>query len=573
MAFNSKEESSIFESALVARMGVKELPLYEPLARPVSPTSSPPPLVVGSPISAAAALSTPSPMPLAAVPALPMHDDAAVLAAVEHDALTSSHESLPADPAPSAFVTPNVAEATAPTPVRAFSDRESPKDEPTLVPMSPTVPVQLDEPHPEENQSVIEEDPTPERKHEDEDTSHPKWHPHRKHVFIVSDAGKPIYSRYGDELRLAPFFASLSAMWSYVEDMGDTLRYFTAGDRHFVFYRRGPIIYVTISCTGEPVHQLVRLLKYVNYQIVAILTFTGINKLFTKRPDCDLRRLLTDRHRHLDRLVHELNINPSLMLHAVHPLRLPAHLRTAISQALLAARDPELYIAFLSRGFQVIHYASPKKLRLDPTDFHVTINYVNSNSFKASEVWFPLCLPKYNDGGCLYAYAKYVLADVCLVMLSANAGAFYKLHDCANKFITSMGKHMQQLQEWCETPLRTSEARVPNLLHFMCLSRPLGQIALPVQLEPPYNEHKEEKRLYRVYMSIRDKIGGEQHKLYSVTTQSETVIAYFPGNDRELYATYGPLESKADASKDSNLLLDWITRNEADLFIQEKTSW
>jgi hypothetical protein len=34
----------------------------------------------------------------------------------------------------------------------------------------------------------------------------------RKHYLIFTDAGKPIYSRYGDENILAPFFATLSAV-------------------------------------------------------------------------------------------------------------------------------------------------------------------------------------------------------------------------------------------------------------------------------------------------------------------------------------------------------------------------
>jgi hypothetical protein len=34
----------------------------------------------------------------------------------------------------------------------------------------------------------------------------------RKHFLIMSEAGKPIYSRYGDEEVLSPFFATISAI-------------------------------------------------------------------------------------------------------------------------------------------------------------------------------------------------------------------------------------------------------------------------------------------------------------------------------------------------------------------------
>ena len=39
----------------------------------------------------------------------------------------------------------------------------------------------------------------------------------RKHFLIFSEAGKPIYSRYGDEMTLAPFFATMSAVMPKIE--------------------------------------------------------------------------------------------------------------------------------------------------------------------------------------------------------------------------------------------------------------------------------------------------------------------------------------------------------------------
>ena len=39
-----------------------------------------------------------------------------------------------------------------------------------------------------------------------------EFHLIRKHYLILTDAGKPVYSRYGDEQILAPFFATLSAV-------------------------------------------------------------------------------------------------------------------------------------------------------------------------------------------------------------------------------------------------------------------------------------------------------------------------------------------------------------------------
>lgn len=39
----------------------------------------------------------------------------------------------------------------------------------------------------------------------------------RKHFLIFSEAGKPIYTRYGDEMTLAPFFATMSAVMPKIQ--------------------------------------------------------------------------------------------------------------------------------------------------------------------------------------------------------------------------------------------------------------------------------------------------------------------------------------------------------------------
>ena len=55
------------------------------------------------------------------------------------------------------------------------------------------------------------------------DPSNPAWAKHEKHVFILSLAGKPIYSRYGNEDKLASIMGVMQALVSFVEDDKDEL--------------------------------------------------------------------------------------------------------------------------------------------------------------------------------------------------------------------------------------------------------------------------------------------------------------------------------------------------------------
>ena len=50
------------------------------------------------------------------------------------------------------------------------------------------------------------------------------WRSRRKHFFVLSSAGKPIYSRYGDDSVISGYMGVIQTIISFFEDNGDTLR-------------------------------------------------------------------------------------------------------------------------------------------------------------------------------------------------------------------------------------------------------------------------------------------------------------------------------------------------------------
>ena len=56
-------------------------------------------------------------------------------------------------------------------------------------------------------------------KYRDEDSDNPRWRRHKKHFFIVSSAGKPIFSRYGDEEKLNPIFGVMGMLCRVLESL------------------------------------------------------------------------------------------------------------------------------------------------------------------------------------------------------------------------------------------------------------------------------------------------------------------------------------------------------------------
>lgn len=63
----------------------------------------------------------------------------------------------------------------------------------------------------------------------EEDVSSEAWRSHRKHVFVLSEAGKPIYTRYGTEEALSSTMGVMMALVSVVEADKNVIRSIHAG--------------------------------------------------------------------------------------------------------------------------------------------------------------------------------------------------------------------------------------------------------------------------------------------------------------------------------------------------------
>lgn len=51
-----------------------------------------------------------------------------------------------------------------------------------------------------------------------------QWRSRQKHYFILSSAGKPIYSRHGSDSVISGYMGVIQAIISFFEDNGDTLK-------------------------------------------------------------------------------------------------------------------------------------------------------------------------------------------------------------------------------------------------------------------------------------------------------------------------------------------------------------
>ncbi|TYJ23807.1 hypothetical protein E1A91_A08G217600v1, partial [Gossypium mustelinum] len=416
----------------------------------------------------------------------------------------------------------------------------------------------------------------------DEDDASISWRKRKKHFFILSNSGKPIYSR------------------------GDRFKLVKAGKHQVVFVVKGPIYLVCISCNEEPFESLKGQLELIYGQMILILT-KSINRSFEKNPKFDMTHLLGGTDDVFSSLIHSFSWNPATFLHAYTCLPLAYATRQAAGAILQDVADSGVLFAILMCKHKVISLVGAQKASLHPDDILLLSNFVmSSESFRTSESFSPICLPRYNPLAFLHAYVHFLDVDTYLMLLTTSSDAFYHLKDCRIRIETVLlksnvlsevqrslldggirvedlhvaplprsGPLPDQVQQILQTdsPERPREPFVgiggpAGLWHFIYRSIYLDQY-VSSEFSPPLNNHQQQKRLYRAYLrlyaSMHDKGIGPYKTQFK--RDENYVLLCWVTQDFELYAAFDPLADKAEAIKTCNRVCQWLKGVENEIFL------
>ncbi|GLU11814.1 hypothetical protein SLE2022_285340 [Rubroshorea leprosula] len=447
----------------------------------------------------------------------------------------------------------------------------------------------------------------PGKRHVDEDDGSISWRKRKKHFFILSNSGKPIYSRYGDEHKLAGFSATLQAIVSFVENGGDNVNLVRAGKHQVVFLVKGPIYLVCISCTEEPYESLRGQLELIYDQMILILT-KSINRCFEKNPKFDMTPLLGGTDVVFSSLIHSFSWNPATFLHAYTCLPLAYATRQAAGAILQDVADSGVLFAILMCKHKVVSLVGAQKASLHPDDMLLLSNFVmSSESFRTSESFSPICLPRYNPMAFLYAYVHYLDCDTYLMLLTTSSDAFHHLKDCRSRIEMVLLKsnvlsevqrsiidggmrvedlsadallrsgsspHLGQYRLPTDSPERVRDPVVriggpDGLWHFIYRSIYLDQY-VSSEFSPPLITAQQQKRLYRAYQklyaSMHDKVIGS-HKTQFRRDENYVLLCWVT-QDFEFYAAFDPLADKAAAINTCNRVCQWVKDVENEIFLQ-----
>lgn len=491
---------------------------------------------------------------------------------------TKSYEDLTADDEASAVE--NLSEEGEQKRANFTNMRQISKDFSELSTQLTGVPVDMEEEMWECSENHLELPSQNSRRHsalsmekEDEDMTMEAWRLHQKHVFVLSEAGKPVYSRYGSEESLSSTIGVMMALVSFLEAEKNAIRSIHADGYTVVFVRRSPLVLVAVARTRQSEQEIAQELLYIYYQIVSLLTWTQLNHIFQQKQNYDLRRLLAGSERITDNLLDLMSHDPSFLMGAVRCLPLSASIRDVVSTSLQQAKAKNLVFSILLSKNQLVTLVRKKDQFLHPIDLHLLFNLISSStSFREGEAWTPICLPKFNSSGFFHAHISYLeqKTDLCLLLISTDREDFFTVSDCKQRFLERMKKRgaYNPLQEALQSPFYSASlVGIPELRHFIYKSKSSGLFTCP-EIEAPYVTEEEKERLLGLYQYLHSRAHSSSHPLKNIyyTGPSENLLAWVT-NAFELYMCYSPLGTKASAVSGISKLMKWIRKEEDRLFI------
>eukprot|EP01125_Pyxidicula_operculata_P008013 TRINITY_DN2703_c0_g1_i1.p1 TRINITY_DN2703_c0_g1~~TRINITY_DN2703_c0_g1_i1.p1 ORF type:complete len:418 (-),score=53.15 TRINITY_DN2703_c0_g1_i1:182-1435(-) len=412
-----------------------------------------------------------------------------------------------------------------------------------------------------------------------------KWRRRKKHIFIFSNAGKPIYSKHlCDESKLAGVTGVLVAMIEFVSDRDDTIVSVNAGSHKIVFLLKPPIYCVMVADTTESNDQMIHQLEYIHSQIISFLTISA-HRILDDKPGFDLRNLLNGTDRCFNKLARSLDTGLPYILNALPCLRIPSNIRVFIGNCIQESREGEIfYVLLLARG-KLVHIVRPKKHVLSPPDLHLIINFVTSSAqeFKQNElILAPLCLPSFNNTGFLHLFITYFTDSVSLVLISPKAEDFPLVYQTQQKIYSTLKFHpndiLSRIHE-ASVPcgsgsVKIHELGIPKLWHFIYKWTDRSQIIVPA-FSVPYATLKDQKRLVRLYQEVIHSmhlLKHNSHRFHYQRTESEILLGWITSGF-EFYLCFNPTTTKTVAITSCNQLLKWIKQEEQSVFLVSSPVW
>ena len=242
-----------------------------------------------------------------------------------------------------------------------------------------------------------------------------QFYEQKRHYFIMTEGGTPIYSRYGDEIKNCSLLATFSAIitkftiFNNEQNSQEKLNYICNENSIIAFLKKGKIVFIALSNKTDSISFLYSQLELLYHQLLSIVTSERMPILEEKPSSC--ARILSGINESLEQVIEYTNNTIVSLLGSYQVL--PIENRQKINSICQKYIGNALICCIISSDAKEVMALSKSNLiNLTYTDMIlIQCLIMSSDSLRNGESWVPICLPGISSEGFLQLYCNFVTTN------------------------------------------------------------------------------------------------------------------------------------------------------------------
>ena len=248
-----------------------------------------------------------------------------------------------------------------------------------------------------------------------------------RHYFIMTDGGKPVYSRYGDEIENSTIFATISAIitkftiFNSTEEKKEEINVISNSKNKIVFLKKGALIFIVLSKKNDNISLLHSQLEFVFLQLMSILT----NNFYQRLEDNPSRCLtaMSDTEVLFENMIKYTSHTFASLFNSFQVLN--CEFREILNK-ICEDNLGKGRICMILTINEIVSLAHHPDIKICPGDIVLIQNLISSSeSLRETETWVPICLPGISNEGYLQLYCKFDILGIGICFLTENMDPKY----------------------------------------------------------------------------------------------------------------------------------------------------
>ena len=260
----------------------------------------------------------------------------------------------------------------------------------------------------------------------------------KRHFLIMSDGGKPVYSRYGDPIENNSIFATLSAMitkftiFNSTNSFKENLNVITNNKNKIVFLKKGQLIFIAISKKNDCTSLLYSQLEYLYNQLMSILTISFYSKLEDNPSKC--LSTMSGTENLFEQIIQYSSRSFTSLFNSYQVMNFFEE-RNKLIKIAEEFRGEALYCIIMT-PYEIIALSRSYQINVVPSDLVLiqTLIYCQE-MLRSQESYVPICLPGISEQGYIQFYSNFSEENIGVIFVTENMDpmCFVKFQEQYNK--------------------------------------------------------------------------------------------------------------------------------------------